>query len=138
MTITTLLASEHHALATQAEYTHRLSNIQSRLDILSTTPSAITDHELRNEFTLLTENKKMLEVMLDKIPQQLAVLRQSLPLAMRDAEAQEKSAEGVMSGLQQWRSLAATCQNWILDGKVGEVPRIVYPQQFGGMGANRN
>jgi hypothetical protein len=53
--------------------------------------------------------------MLKRLPEQLVVLRRSLPLAISQAQAIEVTANEVFNGMTGWRALTTNSKDWKLE-----------------------
>ena len=69
--------------------------------------------------------------MLEQLPNQLAVIRQSIPLAVPAAREEEAKVGEILGGLGQWRGLAGRLETWRMEGE-GQERKIVLLE--GGVG----
>jgi hypothetical protein len=116
------MAQESRVIADRAQYTRRLTETNLRIAGIEAMPNAIKDPELRKQIGFLEDNRMMLESMLEKIPAQLMILRQSIPLVVKRAKEIEGTMDGVWKGLQQWRQLGANVDAWYLEN---EPPQVI-------------
>jgi hypothetical protein len=72
-------------------------------------PNAIKGTELRKQIGLLENNRMMLESMLEKIPAQLMILCQSIPLIVKEAKEIEGTMDGRVEGLTAVETVGREC-----------------------------